>query len=94
MACKEGEGSRFGEGGSGPRNNERGLWKKVWGACVPGKVKILGWQGCLNSLPTRSKLVEQKIVTDNMCLFCASKLETIEHVLVGLARTVTKATFE
>lgn len=28
------------------------LWKKLWNACVPGKVKICVWRACLNSLPT------------------------------------------
>ncbi|KAM1145610.1 hypothetical protein PS2_037343 [Malus domestica] len=58
LACKEVEGSHSGADGSGSRNSDRVLWKKVWGACVPGKVKILGWRGCLNSLPTRSKLAK------------------------------------
>lgn len=32
--------SHSGAGGSSLRNSESVLWKKVWGACVPGKVNF------------------------------------------------------
>lgn len=68
-------------GGSGSSGVEEKLWKKHWNACVPGKVKIFAWRGCLDSLPTRTKLSRRRIPVEEACLFCHGTIETVEHVL-------------
>ncbi|KAM1198310.1 hypothetical protein EV1_009824 [Malus domestica] len=57
------------------------FWKMLWHACVPGKVKIYVWKACLDSLLTRSNLIKCRVISDRLCLFCGSHIETMEHVL-------------
>lgn len=45
------------------------------------KVKIFAWRGCLDSLPTRTKLSRRRIPVEEACLFCHGTIETVEHVL-------------
>lgn len=56
------------------------LWRKLWGARVPGKVKICVWRGCQDGLPTHIKLAKRKVIHEVDCVFCRSILETIEHI--------------
>lgn len=48
------------------------LWRKLWNACVPGKVKICVWRACLDALPTKSNLIKRKVSVDNLCVFSGS----------------------
>ena len=57
------------------------LWKKIWGLEVPNKVKNLVWRACTNSLPTKANLVQQKIITDNLCDICKMHQEDTKHAL-------------
>lgn len=52
------------------------LWKRLWNACVPGKVKIRAWRACLDSLPRRSNLAKRQVVVNNLCGFCGSHGES------------------
>lgn len=65
------------------------LWKKLWNACVPGKVKIGAWRGCLDVLPTRTKLVKKSWIQQDDCLFCGGQPETIEHILRDCSMAAT-----
>lgn len=56
-----------------------GLWKKLWYACVPRKVNICVWGGCLDALPTRRKLKRRCILGVEECLVCGGQVETVEH---------------
>nr|XP_028946810.1 uncharacterized protein LOC103403753 [Malus domestica] len=44
------------------------LWKALWRAKVPEKIKICIWRGCLNALPSRANLKLKKAVQDNCCV--------------------------
>lgn len=56
------------------------LWKRVWMAKVPGKVKIHIWKACGAILPTTSRLLWRRVMLDSGCVFCSEGAETIEHV--------------
>lgn len=57
------------------------LWKKLWSACVPGKVKICAWHECLDSLPTFSNLIKQQVTSEDSCVFYGTQVESTKHVL-------------
>ena len=64
------------------------LWKAIWSANVPEKVKICVWRCCLNALPTRLNLRKKKwILMETSCLFCDGEEETIEHILKDCPRS-------
>lgn len=63
------------------------LWKALWRACVPGKVKLCVWLSCSKALPTRASLQQQKILTDAFCAFCNGGIETVEHALRDCPRS-------
>lgn len=65
------------------------FWKKLWGACVPRKVKICVWRACLDSLPTRLNLRKRKVMIEEVCVVCGGQVESTEHVLRDC--TVAKA---
>lgn len=57
------------------------LWKTIWRANVPGKVKICVWRCCLNVLTTRDNLRKKKMALAPTCLFYDADIETINHLL-------------
>lgn len=57
------------------------LWRKLWNACVPGKVKICVWMAYMEALPTKSNLIKQRVIVDNFCVLYGSFRESTEHVL-------------
>ncbi|KAM1519978.1 hypothetical protein ACFX1Z_022720 [Malus domestica] len=58
------------------------LWKALWRAKVPGKIKICIWMGCLNALLTKVNLKLKKVVLDDYCVICGTVPETIEHIML------------
>ncbi|PRQ38614.1 putative ribonuclease H-like domain, reverse transcriptase zinc-binding domain-containing protein [Rosa chinensis] len=56
------------------------LWKQIWFAKVPGKIKIHTWRVCSSILPTISTLQSRHVFIDNGCYFCNTNDETIEHI--------------
>lgn len=58
------------------------LWKALWRAKVPGKVKICIWRGCLNALPTRVNLKVKKVVMDDCCVICGTVPKTVKHIML------------
>ncbi|KAM1268284.1 hypothetical protein ACFX13_000646 [Malus domestica] len=47
---------------SGVNGNDVVLWRKIWGARIPGKVKVCAWRGCHDALPTRTKIAQRKVI--------------------------------
>ncbi|RCV42220.1 hypothetical protein SETIT_9G199100v2 [Setaria italica] len=41
-------------GSSSSAEGERGIWKKVWSAAVPSKLRVFAWKVVRNGLPTRA----------------------------------------
>lgn len=46
-----------------------------------GKIKHFLWRVCSNALPTKTNLVKQKILEEDVCQFYAKEPETISHAL-------------
>ncbi|KAB2598128.1 ribonuclease H protein [Pyrus ussuriensis x Pyrus communis] len=65
------------------------LWKALWRAKVPGKVKICIWRSCLNALPTRVNLKKRRVIVDDCCPFCANVPKTIDHGTLHCSRAST-----
>lgn len=67
---------------SSPSNSlGESLWRKLWSAYVPGKVKVCVWRACLDSLPTRLDLSKKKVPITVDCVVCGGQVELAEHVL-------------
>ncbi|XP_057247591.1 uncharacterized protein LOC130589950 [Beta vulgaris subsp. vulgaris] len=58
------------------------VWKKLWSALVPNKVRHFGWKALHNGLPMRDNLSRRGCVVDNICPMCGSDVETPFHALV------------
>ncbi|XP_062005887.1 uncharacterized protein LOC133723071 [Rosa rugosa] len=56
------------------------LWKRIWRAKVPGKVKICIWRACSNLLPTRATLSTKGYTGDLHCLLCPHPYEDAAHI--------------
>ena len=57
------------------------LWKKIWGARVPAKIKSFLWRACHDSLPTKSGLFHRKVVLSPLCELCREHQEDGLHAL-------------
>ena len=67
----------------GPSSSDslKPLWQAIWQLKVLGKVKILVWRACQNSLPTKMKLVKRQVITDDRCDLCKDQQEDVHHAL-------------
>ncbi|GMY29521.1 putative ribonuclease h protein [Fagus crenata] len=59
----------------------KGVWRKLWGLKVPGKVKHFLWRACQEALPTKFHLHKRHIIKEPHCVFCSQAEETTSHVL-------------
>ncbi|KAM1258231.1 hypothetical protein EV1_037460 [Malus domestica] len=75
-------------GGSVLNGDVKFLWKAIWRAKVPEKVKICVWRCCLNAVPTPSNLKKKKVLMEISCIFCRGDEETIKHLLRDCPRSV------
>jgi hypothetical protein len=57
------------------------LWKSIWAARVPAKVKTFLWRACHDSLPTKSDLYRRKVVPHPYCDNCSNQMEDELHAL-------------
>ncbi|KAL0282834.1 UNVERIFIED_CONTAM: putative mitochondrial protein [Sesamum angustifolium] len=65
-----------------PSSFESFLWKTIWKANVPGKIRIFIWKLAKNALPTCMNL-RKKLRADGWgCPFCGSEQEDIEHAFL------------
>ena len=53
------------------------------------KIKHFLWKYVSNSLPTKSNLVNRKILQDLMCHLCSSAPENVVHALWGCEKKKT-----
>jgi len=64
------------EGESSRRFTERMMWKNIWSLPGPPVLKHFIWRLYHNILPTKANLFHKKIVTDPLCPFCSTEVET------------------
>uniref|UniRef100_A0A2N9GD20 RNase H type-1 domain-containing protein n=1 Tax=Fagus sylvatica TaxID=28930 RepID=A0A2N9GD20_FAGSY len=57
------------------------LWKRIWGARVPAKVKSFLWRACHDALPTNSGIFKRKVIPTPHCSLCRNQCEDSTHAL-------------
>ncbi|XP_068323161.1 uncharacterized protein [Pyrus communis] len=73
--------------GSALNEETKFLWKALWRAKVPGKVKICVWRRYMNALPTKVNLKNRRVLTEDICGLCDKESETVEHALLQCPRS-------
>ena len=56
--------------GTSEASGQQQLWKSVWGAVVPNKIKSFVWRACQNILPTKSNLYCRQVINFGVCELC------------------------
>ncbi|XP_075674823.1 uncharacterized protein LOC142644018 [Castanea sativa] len=51
---------------SGPSGQQQ-LWRSIWSADVPNKIKNFAWRACQNILPTKANLFHSKVISSEKC---------------------------
>lgn len=71
-------------------NADHSFWQKLLKIKAPPKVINLLWRAAVNCLPTKQRLVQKHIFSDDLCLGCGQEREYVLHALVtcGLTREV------
>lgn len=72
---------RFGGVGSST-GADQWLWRKVWRANVPPKVKNLVWRVVRDGLPRKVKLASRGLQIDSRCPRCGEGYETSTHMFL------------
>jgi hypothetical protein len=62
-------------------DNNRMLWKAIWGINAPRAAKTFVWKACSEILPTKEKLFRKHVTQDPLCPICCLEVETIMHAL-------------
>ncbi|XP_060957652.1 uncharacterized protein LOC133029176 [Cannabis sativa] len=63
-------------------NTDTSFWDKLWGLCIPPKVKNFLWRAATNNLPTCVNLVFRHVEVPTVCPVCKSQPETTSHALI------------
>jgi hypothetical protein len=65
---------------------DRALWKCVWSAPVPNKVRIFGWRVASDNLPTQDNKCKRTLEHSNICTICGTEAENSFHATVGCTK--------
>jgi hypothetical protein len=68
-------------GCSSNSDNNRFLWKAIWGIKAPRATKTFVWKGCSDIHPTKEKLFQKHITLNPLCLICCLEVEIVMHAL-------------
>jgi ribonuclease HI len=60
----------------------RDLWKLIWNAPVPNKIRIFAWRVACDNLATKSNKFKRNLEIDCICKTCSCKDETSYHATV------------
>lgn len=58
------------------------IWRRLWTAKVPERMKILSWRLYHNALPVFSNLVRRGVGVNQACMLCGYKVETTTHLFL------------
>jgi hypothetical protein len=72
-------GVRWFAGSSNARDNTRSIWKTVWRAPVPNKVRVFGWRAARDNLATTRNKFRRTLETLNTCKICGMTEENSYH---------------
>jgi hypothetical protein len=70
-------------GSSSSMEGGRQLWKQVWKAEVPSKVRVFAWKVIRNGLPTRANKKHRHLDHECCCLLCGSPVEDCFHAVIS-----------
>ena len=65
---------------------QKTFWNGIQKLKVPSKIKHFFWKSVSNSLPTKSNIVNRKILQAPMCHICSSTPENVVHAFQGCER--------
>jgi hypothetical protein len=65
---------------------DRALWKCVWSAPVPNKIKIFGWRAASDNLPTQHNKWRRTLEVSNICPICGVEAESSFHAIVACTK--------
>jgi ribonuclease HI len=71
-----------GEGMSNRQAGERDLWKLIWKARVPPKVRVFGWKLVTNTLGVQAHRCRRKMDITPTCSICGTEAETSYHAMI------------
>uniref|UniRef100_A0A2N9G219 Uncharacterized protein n=1 Tax=Fagus sylvatica TaxID=28930 RepID=A0A2N9G219_FAGSY len=57
------------------------LWKRIWRARVPAKIRTFLWRACHDSLPTKLGLFKRQVTPNPLCETCRAQSEDSLHAL-------------
>ncbi|XP_042958021.1 uncharacterized protein LOC122293512 [Carya illinoinensis] len=61
--------------------SQQKLWKALWKMPVPNKIKFFAWRACMDSLPSKVKLMQKQVLQDASCRFCSFSEEDFLHAV-------------
>ncbi|KAL0004708.1 hypothetical protein SO802_012269 [Lithocarpus litseifolius] len=68
------------ESTSGPSGLQQ-LWRSIWSADVPNKIKNFAWRACQNTLPTKANLFHRKVISSEVCEHCDQGMALVQQIL-------------
>ena len=58
----------------------RAFWKKFWNFQFPNKFRHFVWRVAKDILPTKTNLVQQHVIVDDLCEECELSIESLFHL--------------
>lgn len=61
----------------------KSLFRRLWKAIIPPKIKSFAWQLMHDRVPTKENLLKCNIITEaRFCELCGTKPESFDHILL------------
>lgn len=80
-------GTRWRAGCSSREIDNRPIWKNIWTAAVPNKVRIFGWRVARDNLATMINKCRRTLETDGKCKICGIYDEDSYHATVKCTKS-------
>jgi hypothetical protein len=65
---------------------ERDLWKLIWRAKVPPKIRVFGWKLATNTLGIQDHRCRRKMDRIPTCSICGTEAETSFHAMISCTK--------
>jgi ribonuclease HI len=78
--------NRGNESSSSQLNGDRPIWKTIWKASVPPKVRVFGWRVATNSLAMKENKCRRTLEVNNICSVCGNGTEDAHHATVSCTK--------
>jgi hypothetical protein len=80
-------GVRWRAGNSAEPDNSRKIWKIIWRANVPKKVRIFGWRVACDNLATKRNKLRRTLEMESICNICGTEEEDSYHATVKCTKS-------